>query len=145
MATWNRKMMYTILGLAWLVLVGTAGLVPVLPGADLISDIESRFPWPKIAMRAIPAFIHAILFGVMAVLVARFCGHAYPKLKPKQAVSVALGTVLVLGSLIETAQIWIPQRTFGYLDLFGDMAGAILFLALFCRRRDDAGLAPPAP
>lgn len=135
----NRKNLYAALGLIWLVVIAFAGLLPIPPGTKILSELGQQFPWPKVATRVIQAIIHGILFGVWAVLIARLYETAFPALKSIRALGLALATVLVVGLLIEIAQIWIPHRQPGFWDFLGDMVGALLFLALFCRRRDDRG------
>ena len=70
----------------------------------------------------------ALIFVETALLYGLFRYYA-----PRRAAGYALGSALVLGLILETAQNWIPGRGAGLYDLGANWAGAVMLMVVVSR------------
>ena len=87
-----------------------------------------KFPKrPFLRIMLSDAFMHFLVFGLLALLIYRGC---YQKSK-NFIISVIVALLAIgYGFLIEVYQRCLPWRSFGLDDLFWDTLGAIFFLTL---------------
>ena len=70
---------------------------------------------------------HMVLMGTLAYLVNRSVRTARPEWAGARWLSKATVVVLVLVTLEEFSQMWLPHRTFEWWDLAADYVGILVF------------------
>jgi VanZ family protein len=112
-----------------------------LPAAAWALVIEALIVWPHPpslprawSVPGIDKVVHAVLFGVMAVLAMRAL------LTRDRAWFVAFVGTVAFGAFTEAQQYFIPSRSLELGDILADTAGAamglVLFVTLAQRRRE---------
>jgi VanZ family protein len=113
----------------WGWVVGWALLIEALVLWPSPPEIRSPF-----AFIGLDKLVHAGLFGVQAVLIARAMG---PEARPWWP---ALAAVMAFGAVTEIEQHFVPTRSMELGDFLADSAGAAIGLAIFAalapRRRE---------
>lgn len=101
----------------WLALVV---FLMLSPGEDsLAEDLSGAFGASEIT----DALGHMILFGVLTALTAHALSFHLPG---ERAVTIAVGVVLALGSVLEPAQLLVYERGASLLDLGANWTGALI-------------------
>lgn len=135
MTTERRAGIYVVLAVVWLGVIAFFSLSPSPPGAMALRQVIEWLPGPRVTLRFAQAVIHGILFGVWAIVCAMIVVSLSPASPPRMIVLVSVGAVIAVGVTIEIVQNWIPKRSPSLTDFAGDVAGALVVLAVLYRRR----------
>ncbi len=112
----TRAVIFKYLFWVWLILILTVSSIPDLPGPELTTE-DTLFRWDYL--------IHGIeyFFLVMFFLFWKG-GKGYRISKP--FVLITFISVLLIATLDEFHQIWIPGRTFNPVDMYANYTGIII-------------------
>jgi VanZ family protein len=114
--------------LVWALLLAYASLYPFfplrLPSADLLGDV---FTWPRYVIRSDIAFnvVAYLPLGTLACLYFRGRGDG------RHAIARAAGAGAALSLLMETLQLFVPNRVTSLVDLASNAGGALLGALVF--------------
>ena len=111
----------------WFVLILTLSSIPYLPGPDLDKG-ES--------MLRMDYIIHLIEYFVLVTLLLFWLGGREYKLSKRVVLLTLLGGI-VLATVDEYHQIWIPGRSFNPMDMYANYAGVLcgMFFSLLALAR----------
>ena len=112
----------------------TAGYVLLVLALIVVADWGGGprlFPWVY-HRPGLDKLGHLVLMGTLAYLVNRTVGTLWPAREPVW-LSTASWVVLVLVTLEECSQIWLPYRTFEWSDLAADYVGIVVLGGLGSR------------
>ena len=106
----------------WLpVIIGTV-IIFIL---SVLPDLET----PAIGIEREDLIAHFSIYFILGILVVRGCrNYNYNPIK----ISLCLTIVGLFGIIIEIVQIWIPGRSFEFLDIVSNLLG-VIFSAIFIR------------
>lgn len=115
----NPKWYYITPPSAWAVTIYVASLAPV----------DKLDPLRKVMFPGADKIIHALLYAVLALLIVR--GWQREKMPPLGLHGFVFLLSLAFGLTIEIHQGVVPYRSFEWLDLVADGAGALMGLSLW--------------
>jgi len=113
----------------WLTVVTCTSLTSSPPGSKWLVVLSRHFHSPAKALRLMQAIIHIGLFGIGSVAVASALATTPLFSSNRKLFALTVVFVTVFGGAIELLQDYVPQRRADFLDLSGDVAGAVLFLS----------------
>jgi VanZ family protein len=73
---------------------------------------------------------HVLVFGLVALSASGFAAVTFPRAAPGWQYATGVVAALMLGCLVEVWQLWLPGRSFEFVDLANDLVGALAFPVL---------------
>jgi VanZ family protein len=100
-------------------------------GAVFYSGLIRLGPLPEVGFIATDKLLHAVVFGGLALLIARAARVLLPRSPIGRRLSFGVFGASFLGALLEVCQMFVPYRSAEFLDWLADTVGACCAVAAF--------------
>ncbi len=112
----RRAVVFKYLFWIWLILILTVSSIPDLPGPELTTE-DTLLRWDYL--------IHGIEYFFLVMFFLFWQGNKMSRISKSFALFTLIG-VLLIATLDECHQIWIPGRTFNPMDMYANYTGIVI-------------------